>query len=372
MKYLLKLALITSIMSCGATGLLEPARAQSDSLPKLRIVQKLYRDYYTFGVAWSSNSSKLAAYSTWGNLVTVWSVGGTILREIRREGDHYVGKALAFTSGDAEIISRPASYKLTNAAASVFEIATGAIAREVPGPHPGDEGRHNWALGFAISPDRSLLAAAFDGGIYQPVVLYSTKDWSKVAEIASPRTTVADNAKVLAFSADGRFLAIGLPYDVLIYSIPERRITLTVKAFTREDDGCCISGVAFNPDASEVAVATSSFQGGDCAPGCRNTSVCCTRSTPKTPVKVLRVSDGTMVTSYPSSLWQVWDMAWSPDGRFIAFVTGNALHLWNPLQRQETDTLALYKGAVSLAFAPNGHYLAATNGSYITVFEITN
>jgi len=353
------------LVPCMAVSPHTSVAAQQDNLPTLRVSHELFREYHTYGVTWSADSTKLAAYSTRSDLITVWNAAGAILKEIMREGDHYVGNALAFVGGNTEIVSRPASYKLTDAAASVFDVETGKRLAEIPGPHPGDAAGCNWALGLVASPDQSLLAAAFGGGIYQPVVLYSTKDWSKVAEIDSPRMTVADNAQVLSFSADGRLLAVGLPFDILIYDIRARRIVQTIKAFTLEDDGCCISAVAFNPDASEIAVASSASPSGVCLPDCRNV-------TPKTPIRLFRIRDGSLLASYPTQLWPVWHMGWSPDGRFIAFIARDSPHLWSPSHPKDQTTISLHVDAISLAFARDGRHLATSDGNYVTVFEVRN
>lgn len=356
MKRILHHMAFGSLLLCIIVGIGGTTEAQSNSLPKLRVVRELRRDYHTFGVTWSADGTKLAAYSRWSGLVTVWNADGAILSEISREGDHYVGKALAFIG--SAIVSRPQAPALTDAAGSVFDATTGEIVAEVPGPHPGEAATHNWAIALASSSNQSLLAAAFDGGIDQQVALYSTRDWTKVADIPGFIPRPADNAKALAFSADGRLLAIGLHYDVLLYDVAGARILSRIRAFSFKEDGCCISAVAFNPDASQLAVSTSAFEGGGWKP--------------KTPIKVFRVSDATVVGSYSTPLERVWDMSWSPDGRFIAFIARDALHLWDPSNPQSKRTISLHIDAFSLAFAPDGRRLATCDGNYVTIFEIGN
>ncbi len=333
---------------------------RSDVLPKLQLIGELRRQDYTFGATWSSDSKRLAAYSEYGNLVTVWSVNGQVLQEFHRPGIGDVTSALAFLSGNTEIVTPPTSNTAEDVAFSVFDIATGAVVRELPGPHPEWHGRANWAHHLVSSPDQSLLAAAF-GPSSQPVILYSTKDWSKIAEVpvAGP-----NGPKALAFSADGRYLAIALALEVMIYDIAARQVLRQIKAFSLEAGECCVSAVAFNPDASLVAVATAAQPASFCGPRCVPT-------TPETPIRIFRVGDGSTAASSPKPLWRVWNMGWSRDGRFVAFVARDALYLWHPSHPQEQQMTNFHVDSTSLAFAPNGRWLAACDGRSVNIFDVT-
>ena len=350
--------------------------AQSDKLPGLRIVHDLFRPTHTFGVTWSPDSTKLAAYSDWSNLITVWNLDGSLLKEIRREGDHYTGNsALVFLRRNSEIGARPLSYKDSVDAVHIYDIETGDVRQKLPGPRPRpDQGRGvNWVKMMATSPDQSLLAVRFGSWEYHPVTLYATSDWHKLADIRSPREQKGEEAHALAFSADGRYLAVALARQVMIFDIKANRTVQTIEALNREDDGCCIDAVAFNSDSSEIAVATpAAWVIYGCAPGCQHVNVCCQSKRPKTPIKVLQIADGATLAVYPTPVSNVWDMGWSLDGRFIAFADTDTLYLWNPSHPDETRTISLHNDANSLAFAPDGRHLAVNDGNYVTVFEIAN
>jgi WD40 repeat protein len=305
----------------------------------------------------------LAAYSEWSDLITIWNIDGSIVKEIRRSGDHSIARALAFVADNTEIASRPALNSSWDLAVSVFDITTGAVVHELPVPKPGQP--HAFASALASSPDQSLLAVAYGGGIAQPVSLYATKDWTKIADIPGPGPADPhDKAQALAFSRDGKLLAIGLYEDVLVYNLKERRLVQRIKAYSFEDDGCCVSGVAFNSDASEIAVSTSSspitvkFPGG------------LKRIVPKTPIRIFRLANAAAIASYPSPLWPLLAMDWSPEGRFIAFIANDVLYLWNPASPTQRRTVDLHMDSVSLAFAPNGRWLATCSGNRVTIFDV--
>jgi len=51
-------------------------------------------------------------------------------------------------------------------------------------------------------------------------------------------------------------------------------------------------------------------------------------SAPPTQVVVRRLSDGQIVAKLPRLRRNVWDCAFSPDGRYLAVSHGNLIALW--------------------------------------------
>ncbi|WP_428488269.1 WD40 repeat domain-containing protein [Rhodopila sp.] len=327
---------------------------------------------HTFGVTWSSDSKQIASYSNWGNLITVWNENGSILKEIPREGDHYTGNALAFVRGNTQLAARPVSYRNGGDAVNVYDITTGNVVDRLPGPGRPDQWQPvNAARVLASSPNESLLAVIFGRAEYHPVALYSTSDWHKVADIGAPLETKAYIAGALAFSQDGRLLAIASPKDVQVFDIEAKTTIQTIKALNSADDGCCIEHVAFNKDSSQIAITNSS--GGTvccCTPGCLDSKRCCTIKPNTGPIRVFRVADGAGIVTYPFPVSDIFDMRWSPDGRFIAFITPGTLYLWSPSHPQEQSKISLNPDSISLAFAPDGRHLAVNDSQYVTIFKV--
>jgi WD40 repeat protein len=311
----------------------------------------------------------LAAYSDWSDLITIWDAHGAIVQQIHRQGDHFlIGNPLAFVAHDSEIAARPVKMSAADVVVSVFDIRTGAVVHELPSQQPGQPAEVQSALALASSPDGSLLALAFGGGEAEPVALYDTESWSKLADIPNrdQLQSIRDQAKAVAFSRNRRYLAIGTGGGyILIYDVHERRVAQRFAAFSAEQElSCCISAVSFNADATEVAVSTG------LRPGSVNGPQGLKPFAPKAPVRVIRVADGTTIASYPDPLFPAYAMSWSPDGKVIGFIIGDKLYVWEPSAPTRHQTISIRSGGVSLAFAPDSKKLAVANGYYVTVFDV--
>ena len=98
---------------------------------------------------------------------------------------------------------------------SVFEAETGNLLRDLPGSHPGRPRNVNGATVLIASPEESILAVIFGRALKQPLALYSTGDWAKLADLPD-----GQRPETAAFSRDGRLLAVGrLARYVLIYDV---------------------------------------------------------------------------------------------------------------------------------------------------------
>jgi WD40 repeat protein len=304
----------------------------------------------------------LAAYSEWCNLVVVWGSDGTVVQKIQREGDHFIGPALAFVAGNGQIAARPVSAKSSaDVAVSVFDIQTRQVVHAIQGPRPGQPAPVNFASALVASPDQSMLAVMFSRSAHQPIGLYSTKDWTKIADI--PRPGHVDwwepNTRALAFSPDGRPLAVLTGREVAVYDVAERRLTQRITAL--QNEVCCASEVTFSPDSNKIAVSMHILptMGPDKA-----------LILPKVTVRVFRASHAVMVASYPVPLWPVRGLCWSQDGRFIAFIAEDALQLWDPVHPENRKAIPVRGDANCVASAPVGQRLAVCSSGYVTVFNI--
>lgn len=217
-----------------------------------------------------------------------------------------------------------------------------------------------WLSCGAFSPDGRFLAV----GTHYGVVLYGTGDWKTVGTLPFPEASVS----ALAFSRDGALLAAASLNEVRVWDLASRELVATVRGpFGR------VLGMAFSPDGGLLIGGTdgslSLWDLGGTRP--RWTM------TPHTvPVRSVEVSpDGTLAASaghdrvvlWDTASWtelrsfpgKAWDVAFTPDGYFLLIGWGKILRVW------DTALGFLYHNelwghescAITVAVSPDGRYL---------------
>jgi WD40 repeat protein len=360
----------------------QPISAQHDVGPSdraasflIHLVQKLPLRTSPFNIIWSGDSRSIAAFSDWGNLITVWDRDGLIVHELHRPGAFFIGQGLGFLNGDRQMVTPTASFKTPNIMLSIFDVDSGKIVHEVAGPRPG-ENRGNEALVIAASPDQSTIATVTGGpptGI-QPVRLYSAPNWDVSAVLTGSAHEPATVAINLAFSADSKLLAVGRSDgSVVIYDLISKKVRNTINAFTKYlTPANCI---AISADDQFVVVGTARaaemwrYPDGNIAP--LNQGRLTALRAPD-PVRVYRISDGVLAESETGFLEPIYGISWSSKESLIAFIAGDdTLHLWDPTHPTDPGKVILLgKGATSVAFSPDGGQLAASDGNNVTLYQL--
>jgi hypothetical protein len=345
------------------TPVLDVFAQDSNAMPgrpvRLETSRVLPARSYVTGVAWSQDGSRLAAISDYGRWVTVWQADGTRLVEMPRH-HMYLGNSIAFLSND--IVLTPASQSEDESLAfTLWSVSSTKILRNVDGPEPGRQAGYNSAEKFVLSPDGKLAAAVTS---IQPIILYSTQDWSQLGRIANNPPPSFEGARSFAFSPDSATLAIG--------SFAGGRITGKVRLFDLKNLAASpgvidiystgravgVDAVCFSPDGHFLATGASDAMsaGPDFA-----------------PIEVRRLSDGVVVASYlagnnPPGVRQ---LSWARDGQYLAVAMDNTVKIFSPdVSERAIATSARYRSVMSVSFSPDGHFLAAATDSAVTIFAL--
>jgi WD40 repeat protein len=199
------------------------------------LVAAVQHDAKVYDASFSPDSTLLVAVGMTGFVQARKSTSGELVHELTAGGldrpnqSNYLQTAV---SPDGTLI---AAVELTGGVARVWESTSGALIAELPKPG-GEFGS------LAFSSDSRWLGTS--GG--DNVLVFDTRTWKSVVQIASRQTTS------LAFDPTGPRLAIasGLG-DAAVWALPE-----AARIHHLQMTGAWVNHVAYSPDGSFVATAS--------------------------------------------------------------------------------------------------------------------
>lgn len=207
---------------------------------------------------------------------------------------------------------------------TVADAASGQTLRMLPSVESGSP------LRLRLSPDGQLLAAAGGSGEL------NLWDVSTGALLASPHL----DAESLAFSPDGRWLAVGQGDSTMNISILDARSGVVRRSWSAGPQGYGgVYSLAFTPDGGSLI----SGQGHEQA-------------------KQWSAMTGALIRSLPGKL-PYWNRgqgaAFSPDGRYVALEAQRACAIVDLTSGASVREVAKGLNAEPLAFSADGHQLMA-------------
>jgi WD40 repeat protein len=347
-------------------------------LPNLRLTQELPTPGRISAIIWSSNGAKLAAASMgqaevipfipsmsipnpYGKVVTIWDSSGRTIRRIQRDTVFFREEDMfAFVAHDRQLATPP-PFSNSAAAFVLFDVETGEVAHTIVGSR---------ATVLIASPDQSILAGIFGSEPHHSVALYSTPDWTKLPDLPIGSGNRTGRADAIAFSPDGRLLATGeLRGKISIYDVATNRLVREIEPFP--DRVWAVPKIAFSPDGGTIALGSSGDRGVQRSPSGGVDFVPPNNSS----LRVFRVNDGQLIAAYGGTSAITSGLAWSPDGRFITFISARRiLHIWNPTQpgdvEQTVNLSSARQSAGPIALSPDGAMLAVGVGQNVKVYQI--
>lgn len=289
----------------------------------------------TYNVGFTPDGSQIVA-STAPLGVALWTVGGdgpprTVAPGAANPKVSPDGRLLATSILDGG-----------RGAIQVWRIADGGLLWTSPP-------QEKWVVDLAWSPDGETVASTAsqdDNSIGGRIRFWRAAAGEQTFSIDTERW---DTPEALAFSPDGRLIAVGLGPDtatkrVLLIDVAKRQV---VGALESERGRFAISGVAFSPDGTVLAAT----------------------SNPR--VYLWRLADGALIgkLEHGQDARGLASPAFSPDGLHLAtghglslISAGGFVHVWRVGDGTRVQTFTGHTWRVTgVAYAPDGQHLASSS-----------
>lgn len=245
----------------------------------------------------------------------------------------------------------------------VWDSKTGALVKNITGPFPIDKPANSVTY-LAFSPDGRYLAVGYYGNFPHPgdnIYLYDTRSWTPIKSFGDAKAPAQGG---LIFSPDGQRIAQGtLGGEIRIWDVATGQLVREIKAHSAYH----IYAISYSPNGKWIASCT---QRG--ATVISRDEVTGKFIEPKGEYQNVRVWDtdsGNLVTKIGDYPGGVWAMQFSRNGKLLAIGVKQQLQIWNVDGWRLFGALKLSDLPDLVTFSPDSRYIAVGAGGVATVWE---
>lgn len=268
--------------------------------------------------AFRTDSTQLISWQVYDNHAIVWEpVSGRLVRTVELEEDHDVSGV----SPDQRWLAVSGPHK-DRGVTLLVEVETGSIVRRL-------SKNEDMIVRVVFSPDQKRLVTVSQRN---EAIVWNLENGNRLYTWTDP------SVLEVAYSADGHLVATGEEGVTLWDPTTGKEVRrLPVRERVR-------GGLAFSPDGRWLAVANSHIELWEAGTG----------------------KPGRIIT--PGS--EPGQITYTPDSRYLASAHRDGIHLWDPATGGEVRR---WRGPLeineTLAFSPNGDWMAASGNDILTVWR---